>query len=199
MENIAEVLLFVLIGLFVVYLIVSWICSSITDPIIEKRRITEEQRKLVEEQRKLAEEERIKKSQKYDRLLKEAENIKAQAQEIRNQAIKDAEAIRAQAQEIQNQAKQDRDATYEEMDRYIAEKCGMYPYLAGLMADLKTAHYARSADYLKNKDKLPYEFKLLLDKYDDETVVCDYIASMTDGYILKEFNNLFVPQTWEKQ
>ena len=53
--------------------------------------------------------------------------------------------------------------------------------------------------YLKNKDNLPDEFKLLLDKYDDETVVCDYIASMTDGYILKEFNNLFVPQTWEKQ
>lgn len=53
--------------------------------------------------------------------------------------------------------------------------------------------------YLKNKDKLPHEFKLLLEKYDDETVVCDYIASMTDGYILKEFNNLFVPQTWEKQ
>ena len=53
--------------------------------------------------------------------------------------------------------------------------------------------------YLKNKDKLPDEFKLLLDKYEDETVVCDYIASMTDGYILKEFNNLFVPQTWEKQ
>ncbi len=53
--------------------------------------------------------------------------------------------------------------------------------------------------YLKNKDKLPTEFKHLLEKYDGETVVCDYIASMTDGYILKEFNNLFVPQTWEKQ
>ena len=45
--------------------------------------------------------------------------------------------------------------------------------------------------YLKNKDNLPDEFKLLLDKYDDETVVCDYIASMTDDYFVDLFEYLF--------
>ena len=50
--------------------------------------------------------------------------------------------------------------------------------------------------YLENHEKMPGEFVNLLKNYDADTVVCDYIASMTDGYILKRFNALFVPQTW---
>lgn len=50
--------------------------------------------------------------------------------------------------------------------------------------------------YLENPEKMPGEFVNLLKNYDTDTVVCDYIASMTDGYILKQFNSLFVPQTW---
>lgn len=50
--------------------------------------------------------------------------------------------------------------------------------------------------YLENPEKMPGEFVNLLKNYDADTVVCDYIASMTDGYILKRFNALFVPQTW---
>ena len=50
--------------------------------------------------------------------------------------------------------------------------------------------------YLENPEKMPDEFVNLLKNYDADTVVCDYIASMTDGYILKRFNALFVPQTW---
>ncbi len=50
--------------------------------------------------------------------------------------------------------------------------------------------------YYENPEKMPPEFINLLKDYDIDTVVCDYIASMTDGYILKKFNDLFVPQTW---
>ena len=50
--------------------------------------------------------------------------------------------------------------------------------------------------YLKNTDKLPLEFKNLLENYDNNTVVCDYIASMTDGYITGKYNELFLPKTW---
>ena len=50
--------------------------------------------------------------------------------------------------------------------------------------------------YYENPEKMPPEFINLLKDYDIDTVVCDYIASMTDGYILKKFNHLFVPQTW---
>lgn len=52
------------------------------------------------------------------------------------------------------------------------------------------------AYYLKNTDKLPCEFKNLLENYDNHTVVCDYIASMTDGYIIGKYNEIFLPKTW---
>lgn len=50
--------------------------------------------------------------------------------------------------------------------------------------------------HFENPEKMPPEFVNLLKDYDKDTVVCDYIASMTDGYILKKFNELFIPQTW---
>jgi dGTPase len=52
------------------------------------------------------------------------------------------------------------------------------------------------AYYLKNTHKLPLEFKNLLKNYDNHTVVCDYIASMTDGYIIGKYNEIFLPKTW---
>lgn len=50
--------------------------------------------------------------------------------------------------------------------------------------------------FMKNPEKLTDEFKLLLDSYDREVVVCDYIASMTDRYILNKFTEIFIPKTW---
>ena len=52
------------------------------------------------------------------------------------------------------------------------------------------------AYYFKHTDKLPLEFKNLLNNYDTHTVVCDYIASMTDGYIIGKYNEIFLPKTW---
>ena len=50
--------------------------------------------------------------------------------------------------------------------------------------------------YLKNVDLLPSEFKNLLENDDKNTVVCDYLASMTDSYITDKFNEIFLPKTW---
>ncbi len=50
--------------------------------------------------------------------------------------------------------------------------------------------------FLKNKDKLPQRYKKLLDKYPLETVVCDYISSMTDRYAITVFEELFVPRNF---
>ena len=42
-------------------------------------------------------------------------------------------------------------------------------------------------------DKLPDEYKTLLDIYDRDTVVCDYIAGMTDNYCVDLFSSIFMP------
>ena len=42
-------------------------------------------------------------------------------------------------------------------------------------------------------DKLPDEYKNLMDVYDRDTVVCDYIAGMTDNYCVDLFSSIFMP------
>ncbi len=47
--------------------------------------------------------------------------------------------------------------------------------------------------FCKNKDALPDEYKMLLNGYPLHTVVCDYIAGMTDNYSIMLFQELFMP------
>jgi dGTPase len=52
--------------------------------------------------------------------------------------------------------------------------------------------------FLDNKNKLPKEYSYLLDNYDLETVVADYIAGMTDRYAIRKFKEFFIPMEWNK-
>lgn len=53
--------------------------------------------------------------------------------------------------------------------------------------------------YLKNTDKLPLEYQCF-DSVEStiEDRICDYIAGMTDRYVLNLFTNIFLPKGWEK-
>lgn len=47
--------------------------------------------------------------------------------------------------------------------------------------------------FCRNKDKMPDEYKRLLESFPFHTVVCDYIAGMTDNYSIMLFQELFMP------
>lgn len=47
--------------------------------------------------------------------------------------------------------------------------------------------------FLTKIDKLPLPYKKLLDKYEKEQVVCDYISGMTDRYAVSVMKSLFIP------
>ncbi|MDO5718968.1 MAG: deoxyguanosinetriphosphate triphosphohydrolase, partial [Tissierellia bacterium] len=57
--------------------------------------------------------------------------------------------------------------------------------------------------YKKDLKRLPYNhLKMYLDydgdlNYDDDAIVSDYIAGMTDKYVLNVFNEIFMPKSWE--
>ena len=53
--------------------------------------------------------------------------------------------------------------------------------------------------YMQNKDALPDEFTHMISEGEDvSTVVCDYIAGMTDNYAVEVFQGLFIPSSWNK-
>ena len=50
--------------------------------------------------------------------------------------------------------------------------------------------------YVKNPDKLPSEYQVLLEEWGVNEAVKDYIAGMTDRYALFMYDKLFVPAGW---
>ena len=52
-------------------------------------------------------------------------------------------------------------------------------------------------EYFGNhKEKLPEIYRKLLDDYDEDTVLCDYLSSMTDRYAVFTFEEIFVPKNF---
>lgn len=50
--------------------------------------------------------------------------------------------------------------------------------------------------FLGDLSLLPWDYRLLLERDEPERVVCDYIAGMTDTYIVHLFNEIFIPGAW---
>ena len=50
--------------------------------------------------------------------------------------------------------------------------------------------------FIKDPSKLPLIYKKLLERYDEERVVCDYISGMTDRYATKVFKQIFIPENF---
>lgn len=52
--------------------------------------------------------------------------------------------------------------------------------------------------YMNKPEKMPVEFFNRIEKWGIETIVCDYIAGMTDRYAITEYVSLFLPNPWRK-
>ncbi len=50
--------------------------------------------------------------------------------------------------------------------------------------------------FMAHADKLPQPYKGLLERFDKERVVCDYLSGMTDRYAISVFESLFIPATF---
>ena len=52
---------------------------------------------------------------------------------------------------------------------------------------------------MKNFDELPDEYVRLVTERGEmtESVVCDYIAGMTDQYAIKVYEDLYIPFVWK--
>ena len=52
--------------------------------------------------------------------------------------------------------------------------------------------------YLENPGEMTGEYIDMLDKGEDpRTVVCDYIAGMTDNYAVQKFQDIYLPRAWQ--
>ena len=50
--------------------------------------------------------------------------------------------------------------------------------------------------FLKNPDRIPKAYHCIIDEEGAERAVCDYIAGMSDRYLLAVYKNIFIPDSW---
>lgn len=52
--------------------------------------------------------------------------------------------------------------------------------------------------YVEHPEELPELYKRVCEKEGAGRAACDYISSMSDGYVLNVYSNLFIPMSWMK-
>ena len=57
---------------------------------------------------------------------------------------------------------------------------------------------AMYAYYKNNLGEMPEFYVGLLEKYDVDTVLCDFISGMSDVFAVKTFSDLFIPDKWTR-
>ncbi len=50
--------------------------------------------------------------------------------------------------------------------------------------------------FAKNPQDIPELYRAVVDTEGAERAACDYVSSMSDGYVLKVYNELFIPSSW---
>jgi len=51
--------------------------------------------------------------------------------------------------------------------------------------------------FLENTDRLPAEYRIIMENSDSDRAVCDYIAGMTDQYAIDLYTEIFIPKSWK--
>ncbi|MEI3102196.1 MAG: hypothetical protein V8T45_10825 [Oscillospiraceae bacterium] len=50
--------------------------------------------------------------------------------------------------------------------------------------------------YVLHPEKLPEDFRSIIDGEGVERAACDYISGMTDSYAMEKYGELFIPFAW---
>ena len=51
-------------------------------------------------------------------------------------------------------------------------------------------------NYVKYPERLPEDYRAIIEKDGLRRAVCDYISGMTDKYAVDQFSNIYIPMAW---
>ena len=88
-------------------------------------------------------------------------------------------------------------ALYDELHTLLYEKVYYNPLAKGEEKKAKAAIIRLYEHFLKNPDKLPDGYRKYVDADGVERVVCDYIAGMTDTYLISVFEDIYIPKSYK--
>ena len=104
----------------------------------------------------------------------------------------------ADAQENKICMQEDMWQVFDALNTFMFERVYLNPVCKSEERKADTLIKSLYAHFCEHESALPEEFKLIAQREGVERAVCDYIAGMTDHYAVQTFNEIFVPQGWEK-
>ncbi len=87
---------------------------------------------------------------------------------------------------------------FQRLHEFMFEKVYLNPKCKGEEGKAQDLVQRLYAYFVLYPEKLPDEYKGILNKEGAERAACDYIAGMSDGYALESFQKLFIPQGWSE-
>lgn len=87
---------------------------------------------------------------------------------------------------------------FDELHRFMFEEVYLNP--AAKSEEVKGIEIVKTLYdyYMKSPDKLPDDYKVIMEEEGTNTAVCDFISGMTDRYAVAHFSELFIPKGWSK-
>ncbi len=85
---------------------------------------------------------------------------------------------------------------FQRLHEFMFEKVYLNPKCKGEEGKAQDLVQRLYAYFVLYPEKLPDEYKGILNKEGAERAACDYIAGMSDGYALESFQKFFIPQGW---
>ncbi len=86
---------------------------------------------------------------------------------------------------------------YDELHTLLYEKVYYNPLAKGEENKAKAAIIRLYEHFCKNPYKLPGGYKSYIESDGVERVVCDYIAGMTDTYLISVFEDIYIPKSYK--
>ncbi len=93
---------------------------------------------------------------------------------------------------------QDVDGALQELRKFLFAHLYTNPAVKGEEVKAEKIVKTLYGYYMENVDKLPVEhIEMMYQGESQSTVVCDYIAGMSDNYAVSTFTNLYIPTSWQ--
>ncbi len=86
---------------------------------------------------------------------------------------------------------------FDRLHAYLFESLYRNPVAKGEESKVEGLISRMFVYFTEHPDRLPSEYRGILDEDGVPRAVCDYIAGMTDNYALEVYHTLFIPRSWE--
>lgn len=85
---------------------------------------------------------------------------------------------------------------YEQLRAFMFEKVYLNPQAKAEESKVAYILEGLYRFYLEHPDRLPEEYRQIMEEEGSTRAVCDYISGMSDRFAVSQFHELFIPKSW---